>query len=135
MFHLFSKVRCKLLFPMLFQRYVATYVANFCPQCFICFSYVCCKCVYLDVAYVFTHMLQVFYLDVVYVLQWFFKCFMCFFVSASTYVSNISSVFRLMLQVLCLNISKINWVLHLSADILLPYLGVSSSPPAALHHS
>jgi hypothetical protein len=33
------------------------------------FSDVCCKCIYLNVAYVFTHMLQVFYLDVVYVLQ------------------------------------------------------------------
>ena len=42
------------------------------------FSEVFCECVYVDVAYVFTHMLQVFYLDVVYVLhgfQVFFRCF------------------------------------------------------------
>jgi hypothetical protein len=62
-------VCCKLLFPMFY----------------LFFPYVCCKCVYLDVAYV-THMLQVFYLDVVYVLQWFScvfanvsdACFKCF---------------------------------------------------------
>ena len=39
---------------------------------------VCCKCGYLDVAYVFTHMLQVFYPDVAYVLQWLSSVFMCF---------------------------------------------------------
>jgi hypothetical protein len=46
----------------------------------IFFSDVCCKCVYLDVAYVFTHMLQVFYLDVAYVYNS-FKCFSGFFSS------------------------------------------------------
>ena len=58
-------------------QWLYTYVANSYSQCFSAFSNVCCKCVYLDVAYVFTHMLQVFYLDVAYVLQWFqvfFKC-------------------------------------------------------------
>jgi hypothetical protein len=45
-------IYCKLMFSMLY----------FFPD-------VCCKCVYLDVAYVF--ILQVFYLDVAYVLQWF----------------------------------------------------------------
>jgi len=34
--------------------------------------YVCCKCCYLDVAYVL-HMLQVFLFDIAYVLQWLFK--------------------------------------------------------------
>ena len=37
------------------------------------FSCACCKCVYLDVAYV-SHMLHVFYLDVAYVC----KCFQVF---------------------------------------------------------
>jgi hypothetical protein len=70
-----------------------TYVASSCCQYFICFfSDVCCKCVYLDVAYVFTHMMQVFYMDVVYIYNHFmcflgvfasvsdacFKCFICF---------------------------------------------------------
>ena len=36
--------------------------------------HICCKRVYLDVAYVFTHMMQVFYLDVAYVYNG-FKCF------------------------------------------------------------
>jgi hypothetical protein len=40
-------VCCKLLFSM-----------------FHLFFDICCKCVYLDVVYVFTHMLQVFYLNV-----------------------------------------------------------------------
>jgi hypothetical protein len=39
---------------------------------------VCYKCVYLDVAYVFTYMMQVFYLDVAYVYNG-FKCFLCVF--------------------------------------------------------
>jgi hypothetical protein len=46
------------------------------------FSDTCCKCGYLDIAYVFTHMLQVFYLNVPYVcndfqvfLHYFCKCF------------------------------------------------------------
>jgi hypothetical protein len=33
-------------------QWLYTYVANFYSQCFICFPDVCCKCVYLDVAYV-----------------------------------------------------------------------------------
>jgi hypothetical protein len=51
------------------------------------FSDICCKCVHLDVAYVFTHMMHVFYLDVAYVYNGFkcfckfsdacFKCFIC----------------------------------------------------------
>jgi hypothetical protein len=83
-------------------QWLYTYVAKVHLQCFICFSDVCCKHVYLNVGYVFTHMLQVFYLDVVYVLQRFssvfanilnacFKCFICLFY---------------MLQVLHLNVSK-----------------------------
>jgi hypothetical protein len=55
-------VRCELLFSMFYQF----------------FSDVCCKCVYLDVAYAFTHMMQVFYLDVAYVyngFKYFYKCF------------------------------------------------------------
>jgi hypothetical protein len=73
----------------MFQRYVASVLDGYCKSrsgyCICCndcthilqayvlnalfFPDVCCKCVYLDVAYVF--ILQVFYLDVAYVLQWF----------------------------------------------------------------
>jgi len=58
--------------------------------CFIFFSDVGCKCVYMDVCICFTYMLQVFYLDVYVCLQWFsivflfacvldarFECFIC----------------------------------------------------------
>jgi hypothetical protein len=38
-------------------------------QMFYLFFLECCKCVYLNVAYVFKYMLQVFYLDVAYVLE------------------------------------------------------------------
>jgi hypothetical protein len=68
------------------------------------FSDVCCKCVYLDVAYVFTHMMQVFYLDVVHVYNGFkcfqvflqvfsdacFKCFICF----QSYVAIVALGFK-----------------------------------------
>jgi hypothetical protein len=69
------------------------------------FSDVCCKCVYLDVAYVshicckcFTHMLQVFYLHVAYVnndFQVFFAsvsdaCFK-YFICLQTYVISVAS--------------------------------------------
>ena len=36
---------------------------------YLFFSDVCCKCVYMDVPYVFTHMLHVIHVDVAYVLQ------------------------------------------------------------------
>ena len=80
-----SETCCKSLFKMfyLFRRYVAsvliwmlhmfnTYVAIVCPKCFICSSlplqqvFLCCRLqlFYLDVVYVFTHMLQVYVPDV-----------------------------------------------------------------------
>jgi hypothetical protein len=52
-------------------QWLYKYVARDCLQCFIYFSDVCCKRVFLDVTFVFIHMLQVFYLDVVYVCNWF----------------------------------------------------------------
>jgi len=89
-------------------QWLYTYVANFCSQCFIYFLDVCCKCVYLDVAYVFTHMLQVFYLDVAYVLQWFSSVFQVFLRVLQTYVSSVSSAFRRMFQLLHLDVSKVD---------------------------
>ena len=72
------------------------------------FPDISCKCVYLDVAYVSTQMLQVFYLGVAYVcnvfqvflgvLDIYFKCFICLFC---------------MFQVLLLDVSKVDWVLHM----------------------
>jgi hypothetical protein len=60
------------------------------------FFNVCCKCVYLDVVYVFTHMLQVFYLDITYILQC-FKCFSGFFASDSDACFKCFIVLRRML--------------------------------------
>ena len=47
-----------------------------------------------------------------------------------THVLNVSSVFKRMLQVLYLDVSKLDRVLHLPHRFLLPRLGVSSSPSA-----
>jgi hypothetical protein len=60
----------------------------------------------------FTRVLQMFYLDVAYVLQWLFMCFRVHLQVFQTHISNISSVFRRMLQVLYLDISKVDRVLH-----------------------
>ena len=79
----------------------------------------CCIC--------FTHMLQIFYLDLAYVLQWCSNVWCVFLQVFQMRVSNISSVFIRMLQVLYLNISKVDWVLHLSPRLLMPHLSVSSA--------
>jgi hypothetical protein len=74
----------------------------------------------------FTHMVQVFYLDVAYVCNG-FKCFQMFLQMFQMHVSSISSVFRCTLQVLPLDVLKIDRVLHLPPHLLLPRLGVFSS--------
>jgi hypothetical protein len=51
------------------------------------------------------------------------------------HVLNISSVFGIILQVLYMDVSKVDRVLHLSSRFLLPRFGVSSSSSAALHSS
>ena len=67
--------------------------------------------------------------------QWYgFKCFQVFLQMFQMHVLNVSSVFRRMLQVLYLDVSKVDRVLHVPR-FLLPRLGVSSSPSAALHPS
>jgi hypothetical protein len=84
------------------------------------FPDVCCKCVYSDVAYV-SHicckcsiwMLQMFYLDVAYVLQWLFKCFQVLLQVFQIHVSSVSYVFRRMLQMFHLDVSKVERVLHM----------------------
>jgi hypothetical protein len=79
----------------------------------VCYKYVylCCIC--------FTQMLQVFYLDVAYVLQWFASvsdaCFK-YFICLET------------LQVLYLDISKVDQVLHLPSRFLC-LASVSPPPP------
>jgi len=87
------------------------------------FSDVCCKFIYLDVAYVFTHMIQVFYLKVVYVYNG-FKCFQVFLQVFQTHVSNVSFIFRNMLQLLPLDVLKLDRVLHFPPCLQLSCLGV-----------
>ena len=106
-------------------QWLYMYVASFCSQCFICFSrhmlqvclFECCIC--------FTHMLQVFYLDVAYVFSMFLSvlgvfasvsdaCFKCF-ISHQTYVASAASkCFKSTSGVV-------------SPRLLLPRLSVSSS--------
>jgi uncharacterized membrane protein YgcG len=78
-------VCCKSLFLMfhLFSRRMLQ----------VCLSR-CCIC--------FTHLLQVFYLDIAYILQLFFKCFQVFFQVFQTYVANASAV----LDICCKSISS-----------------------------
>jgi hypothetical protein len=90
------------------------------------FFNVCCKCVYRNVVYVFTHILQVFYLDVVYVCNN-FKNFSCVFASVSDECFKCFIVFRRMLQLLHMDVSKLDWELHLPPRLLLPYLGAAFS--------
>jgi hypothetical protein len=54
----------------------------------------------------------------------FFQVFLQVF---QMHVSSVSSVFRRMLQVLHLDVSKVDYVLHLPPRLLLPRLGVFSS--------
>jgi hypothetical protein len=56
-------------------------------------------------------MLQMFYLDVIFVLQWLFKCFQVFLQVFHTHVSSVSSVFRRMLQMFHLDV--LDRVLHM----------------------
>jgi hypothetical protein len=62
----------------------------------------------------------VFQLDVAYVWQWFSNVFQAF-------STSVSSAFKRMLQLLHLDVSKVNQMLHLPHRFLLPRLGVSSS--------
>jgi hypothetical protein len=130
----------------MFHRYVASVSYGCCKSrsgCCICcngcirmlqaslpnvssvFSDVCCKCVYLDVVCIshrcckcFIWMLRMFTM-VSSVFQVFFQVF-------QTHVSSVSSVFRRMLQVLRLDVSKVDRVLHLPPRLLLHRLSVSS---------
>jgi hypothetical protein len=82
---------------------------------FYLFSNVCCKCVYLDIAYIcLTYMLQVFYLNVAYIFQWFFKCFQVFL---QVFQTHVSCVFKHMLQIFYRNISTTDRLLLLGTHL------------------
>jgi hypothetical protein len=114
-------------------QWLYTNVASVCSYCFICvFEHMlqvylsgCCIC--------FTYMLQVFYLDVAYVCNS-FMCFQVFLQVFQMHILSVSSIFIRMLQMLYLDVSKVNWVLHLPSCLLLPHLS-ASAPSAALYPS
>jgi hypothetical protein len=99
-------VCCKLLFPM-FHLF---------------FSNISCKCIYLDVAYV-SHICCKCFIWMCYVYNG-FKCFSDVLQMFQTYVSNVLFVLRRMLEVLHLNVLKVDQVLHITLRLLLPRLGV-----------
>jgi hypothetical protein len=76
----------------------------FVPNVSAVFSHVYCKCVYLDFASVSHICCKYFYLDVVYVLHG-FQVFLQVF---QMHVSSISSALKRMLQVLHLDVSKVD---------------------------
>jgi hypothetical protein len=96
---------------VLFQMFqmLQTYDARVLSRCCICFMHMfgsvlsgCCIC--------FTHMLQVFYLNVAYVLQWLHTCFPGVFI-------RMLQVFQLIqtydASVLYLDVAKVDLVLHM----------------------
>jgi hypothetical protein len=103
---------CKLLLCFI---YFQTYVASvFIWMLYMFHTYVC-KCV--------IWMLRMFFVIVSSVFQVFLLVF-------QMHVSSVSFAFRHMLQVLHLNVLKVDWVLHISPRLLLPRLGVSPPPSA-----
>jgi hypothetical protein len=79
----------------------------------------------------FINMLQAFYLDVTYVLQWFLSVFQVFLQVFQLHILSVSSA---ILQVFHLNVSKVDRVLHLPPCFMLPRLGVSSSSQRRIGH-
>jgi len=106
------------MFPV-FQRYVSSVFSGRMLQ--VCLSG-CCIC--------FTHTLHVFYLDVAYGCNG-FQVFSCVFLIQvfQKHVSSVSTVFRRMLQLLYLDVSKVDRVLYLSSPP-----SITSSLPAPTGH-
>ena len=69
------------------------------PMFHLLFSDLCCKCVYLDVAY-FSHMCCKCFIWMLRMFAMVFKCFLVFLQVFQTHVSIVSSVSRRMLKVL-----------------------------------
>ena len=90
------RVCCKLLFPMFHLFF----------RCML-------RVLYLDITYVSHIYLQVFYLNVVYVFTMVSSVFLVFLQVFQTHISSVSSAFVRMLQVLHLNVSKIDRVLYM----------------------
>ena len=105
-------------------QWLYIYVASFCSQCFIYFFgrvlqvclFGCCICVYTYVTSILSGCCVCFTMV--------FKCFHVFLQVFQRHVSSVSSAFRRMLQVLHLDVSKVNRVLHiLQCDLLVVVAG------------
>jgi hypothetical protein len=111
----FKCFRCYKCFRwMLYMlQWLYTYVAKVCYQYFICVFQT-------HVASVFIWMLHMFHTYISCVLsrwlQWFSSIFRCFFQVYQKHVLSVSSTFRRMLQLLYLDVSKVDRVLHLSSS-------------------
>ena len=106
-------------------QWLYTYVTKVCSKCFICFFRCILQVCLTGCCICFTHMLQVFYLDVAYVcnesvlsrcyvcLQWFSNVFRCF----CKCFRRMLQVFHLssfcMLQLLHMDVSKVDRLLHI----------------------
>jgi hypothetical protein len=77
--------------------------------------------------------LQAFYLDVAYVFAMVSSVFQVFLQVFQIHVSSVSSAFRHMLQLLHLNILKVDRVIYFSPCLLLPRIGASFLPMPAGH--
>jgi hypothetical protein len=111
--------------------------------------HVCCKLLFLMfhlffkmyVASVFIWILHMFYTYVasgfismfVYVLQWLLKCFKVFFQVFKMHVSSVSSIFRRILQIFYLDVSKVDWVLYYHSRLLLEHRARVWEADGALH--
>jgi hypothetical protein len=98
-------------------QWLYTYVASICSKCFICFqTYV--GNVFIWMLYMFTHMLQVFYLDVAHAFAMTFQVFFHVFLHVfHMHVSSVSSTFRRMLKMFHLIVSKVDQVLLLGTHM------------------
>jgi hypothetical protein len=86
------------------------------PMFHLCFLDACCKYVYLDVLYMFQTYAACVLSGCCVWLQWFSSVFRCFFQVFEKHVSSVSSAFVRMLQLLYLDVSKVDRVLHLSSS-------------------
>jgi hypothetical protein len=96
--------------------YVAVVVYVCCtspfPMFHLCFWTYCCKCIYLDIVYV-SHICCKCFIWILRMFAMVFNYFSCAFQVFQQHVSNVSFVFRCMLQVLHLDASKVDQVLHM----------------------
>ena len=115
--------------------FVATIVYICCKLLFASsvFPDVCCKHVYLDVAYI-SHICYKCFIWMLRMFTMVFKCFSCVFASVSYVCFKCFIRLTRMSQVLHLNISKVDRMLYLSPRFLLAHLSVSSQRRLGIRH-